>query len=101
MVRDRYEGLLRALVSSLEGPSGTLDAQMRKDLIAGKPLAGVLGSFATKVTENPASISDETVEALRGRGVTEEAIFDCIVAAALGAGLVRLRAAMHALGEKT
>jgi hypothetical protein len=101
MVRDRYEWLLRALLASIEGPSGTLDAQTRKDLVAGKPLAGVLGSFATKVTENPGSINDDTVDTLVAKGVSEESIFDCVVAASIGAGLVRLRAAMRALGEKS
>ena len=96
-MKDRFETLLSAVLVSVQGPTGKLDERTRADLVAGKPLTGALGAFATKVTENAASITDDHVATLRARGVDEESIFDCVIAAALGAGLARLRAAKRAL----
>jgi hypothetical protein len=96
---DRFALLLRALVDAIGKSTGVLDPKLRQDLLAGKPIAGALGSFAIKVTHNASSITDEHVAALRKQGVEEEAIFEAIIAAGVGAGLERLRAAKIALGE--
>jgi alkylhydroperoxidase family enzyme len=98
-MRDRHEGLLRSLIDAVAGPGGRLDATARRDLLAGKPLTGALGVFAARVTEDAGSITDEHVATLRSGGVDEESIFDCIVAAAIASGLVRLRAALRSMEE--
>jgi alkylhydroperoxidase/carboxymuconolactone decarboxylase family protein YurZ len=96
---DRYGKLLRALLDAVGGAKGTLDAKTRQDLLAARPVTGKLGAFAVKVTHEAGPITDEHIEALREQGVGEEAIFETIIAAAVGAGLERLRAAKRALGE--
>jgi hypothetical protein len=96
---DRYRKLLDNLLDAIAGAAGTLDSKTRRALLDGKSVAGALGSFATKVAHNSTTIKDEHIEALRTQGAGEEAIFDAIIAAAVGAGLERLRAAKRALGE--
>jgi alkylhydroperoxidase/carboxymuconolactone decarboxylase family protein YurZ len=97
---DRFAPLLRALLDAVGTSKGVLDTKTREDLLAGRPIAGSLGAFAIKVSHNAGSITDEHVAALRKQGIEEEAIFETIVAAGVGAGLARLRAAKLALGEK-
>jgi hypothetical protein len=97
---DRFEPLLRALLDAIGSSKGVLDTKTREALLAAKPVAGSLGAFAIKVAHNAGSITDESVAALRKQGIEEEAIFETIIAAGVGAGLERLNAAKRALGEK-
>jgi alkylhydroperoxidase family enzyme len=80
---------------------GSLDANLRADLLAGKPVTGTLGSFAIKVAHNPTSITDEHIRALLRAGYSEDQIFECVVAAAVGAGLERLNAGLALLEKKS
>jgi hypothetical protein len=96
---DRYRKLLNGLLDAIGGAAGTLDAKTRRALLDGKPAAGAIGAFAIKVAHNATAIRDEHIEALRTQGTGEEAIFEAIIASAVGAGLERLRAAWRALGE--
>ena len=61
-------------------------------------MSGTLGAFAIKVQENSAAITDEHIAALKAAGYSDEQIFECIVAAAVGAGMVRLEAGLALLG---
>jgi len=79
---------------------GALDSATRRDLLAGKPIAGKLGSFAIKVAQNATTITDAHVQALIDAGCTEDEIFECILSAATGAGIERLRAGLAALRGK-
>ncbi|MGH7435441.1 MAG: carboxymuconolactone decarboxylase family protein [Polyangiaceae bacterium] len=77
---------------------GELDASIRTALVAAKPVSGTLGAFAIKVQENSASITDAHIAALKAAGCSDEQIFECIIAAAVGAGMVRLEAGLALLG---
>ena len=48
-------------------------------------MSGTLGAFAIKVQENSAAITDEHIAVLKAAGYSDEQIFECIVAAAVGA----------------
>jgi alkylhydroperoxidase/carboxymuconolactone decarboxylase family protein YurZ len=84
-------------IAGVTQSDGHLARQVRQDLVAAKTMSGALGSFAIKVAQNAASINDEHIQALIRAGHSEDAIFECILAAALGAGMERLRAGLAAL----
>ena len=75
--------------------------EVREDLLAGRAMTGTLGAFAIKVAQNPTSIGTEHVHALKRAGHSEDAIFECIVAAALGAALERLQAGLDAVAGES
>jgi hypothetical protein len=87
------------MVDAVGKGDGALDGQIRADLLAGKPVAGPLGKLALQVIKNARSITDEDVSAVLRAGFTEDQVFECIVAAACGAGLARLRAGLALLEE--
>jgi alkylhydroperoxidase family enzyme len=91
--------LVEKMVDAVGTGEGALDPQIRADLLAGKRVSGPLGTLALQVTKNARSITDEDVAALLTAGFTEDQVFECIVAAACGAGLARLRAGLALLDE--
>lgn len=97
---DRYADTLKKLELAISESQGDLDNATRRDLLAGKPIAGKLGSFAIKVAQNATSITDAHVQALIDAGCSEDSIFECVLAAATGAGLERLRAGLAILRGK-
>lgn len=94
---DRHADLLKKLEKAMAEKEGGLDTSTRRDLLAGKPIAGKLGSFAIKVAQNATTITDAHVHALIEAGCTEDEIFECILTAATGAGIERLRAGLALL----
>jgi alkylhydroperoxidase family enzyme len=96
-VESRHEAQLHALLAAVRDLPGKVESRVRADLLAGRFAAGALGAFAVKVAENPTSIRDEHTAALLSGGTDEEAIFETVIATALGAGMKRLRAALDAL----
>src|SRR5215831_5664380 len=97
---DRHADLLKKLESAMTESNGDLDGATRRDLLAGKPIAGKLGSFAIKVAENAGKITDAHVKALIDAGCSEDSIFECVLAAATGAGIERLNAGLALLRGK-
>ena len=97
---DRHADLLKRLETAIADGKAKLDAATRRDLLAGKPIAGKLGSFAIKVAQNATTITDAHVRALLEAGCTEDEVFECVLAAATGAGIERLRAGLALLGVK-
>jgi hypothetical protein len=93
----RHARCLSDLVKAVGDGEGTLDSGIRKRLLEGKTPTSALGSFAVKVQENPSSITDAHVAALLEAGHSEDEIFECIVAAAMGAGLKRVQRVLRLL----
>jgi alkylhydroperoxidase family enzyme len=52
--------------------------------------------YLEKVRQNAYAVTDSDVEALTAAGLSEDEIFEHTIAAAVGAGLVRLHAALEA-----
>jgi alkylhydroperoxidase family enzyme len=98
---NRHDAHLQALLAAVRDLPGKLDTKARSDLLAGRFASGTLGSFAVKVAENSPSIRDEHVAALASGGADEEAIFETIIATAVGSGMKRLTAALAALEAAT
>lgn len=85
----------------LDGP-GKLSPAVRQT-IAGEGSAEippVLLPYLDKVAHHAYKVTDEDVQELLRAGLSEDEIFEATVAAALGAGLKRLRAGLAALGEE-
>jgi alkylhydroperoxidase/carboxymuconolactone decarboxylase family protein YurZ len=98
---DRHADPLKKLEKAIAETKGELDTTTRRDLLAGKPIAGKLGSFAIKVAQNATTITDAHIKALIDAGCTEDEIFECVLAAATGAGIERLHAGLALLRGKS
>jgi hypothetical protein len=94
---DPYRAERRALVESVVQGRGSLTPLLRRALVdraAGRPVKGPipekLAGFVDQVARDATGIKDADVAALTADGLDEEAVFEAIVAAALGASLARL-----------
>jgi alkylhydroperoxidase family enzyme len=96
----RHARCLADMLKAIGDGEGKLDAGVRRKLLEGKTPSSALGAFAVKVQENPTSITDAHIEALRAAGTSEDEIFECVVAAAVGAGVQRVRRVLDLLGSK-
>ena len=95
-LRSQREALLEQV---LRGP-GTVSAELRQAAAAGKGLPPDLAAFVEKVHRHAYRVTDEEVAALRAKH-GEDALFEIIVAAAVGAADQRFHAGMRALVEAT
>ncbi len=76
---------------------GALPAQTRQAAFEGGPLPEPMASLAEKMRTNASMISDEDVLALKAAGHSDDAIFELIVATAVGAAEKRLNHALALL----
>jgi alkylhydroperoxidase family enzyme len=60
-------------------------------------LPQLLAAFVQKVARRSYTVTDADIAALRAAGYSEDAIFEAIVSAAVGAGIERLTAGLAAL----
>ncbi len=105
---DRYARAMSDLQAAVLESPGELDPAVRRAIAtrvalrsgaaqrAAEPLPTPLADYVEKVGTRAFDMKDEDVEALRRAGYSEEAVFEATVAAALGAGLARLRRARAA-----
>jgi alkylhydroperoxidase family enzyme len=102
-VSDRHAELFERLrVSALEGP-GEWEPGVRKAIAEERAVGAVppvLLPYLEKVAYQAYAVTDEDVEALKKAGLSEDRIFEATVAAAVGAGLKRLRIGLAALKKE-
>jgi hypothetical protein len=98
---NKYAEAVRGLLDAVGSSPGEVDSQVRRDLLAAKPISGALGSFAIKVQHNPTNITDEHIASLRAAGHSDEVIYEIIIAASVGAAMERLRAGLALLEIET
>jgi alkylhydroperoxidase family enzyme len=91
----RLEELIAAVV---HGP-GTLPSTTRRAILTGEPVPGDLARLVAKVADGGLAVTDDDVAALLAGGYGEDAVFECVVAAAVAAGVARLRAVERLLAE--
>jgi alkylhydroperoxidase/carboxymuconolactone decarboxylase family protein YurZ len=96
----RHARQLAELTKAIADGEGKLDADLRKKFLDGKAPSSALASFAVKVQENATSITDAHIESLLNAGYSEDQIFECVIASAVGAGVVRVRRVLDLLGGK-
>lgn len=89
--------LLVDLASRVSRGAGTLDPALRIAALEGTGGAGPLQPFVDKVRNQAWDVSEADVDGLRDRDLSEDQIFELTIAAAVGAGLERLEAAMRTL----
>jgi len=96
-LRARTEGLTRAI---LDGDGGTT-LKSRREAFDGTPADPLIGRYVDLVRRHAYRITDGDVAALRAAGHGDDAIFELTAAAALGAGMERLRAGLALLDIET
>jgi hypothetical protein len=84
--------LLKELADGVGRDAGVLPGGLRRDLVNGQGIVGDLGQLAELVAAGGLGVTDEHIRRLLVSGHSADAVFECVVAAAVGAGLARLRA---------
>lgn len=82
----QMERLRRAVLS---GP-GSLSPDVRQAISEGARLSGPLQVFVEKITAAASTLTDDDIAELHRAHYTDDQIFEAIVSAAVGAGLLRL-----------
>ena len=92
----RHGEALTEIRRAVLDPRGDLSVEAREAILAG---AGpdALQPYLEKVRRHAYRVRDEDVEALRGSGWSDDALFEATVAAAAGEGLRRFELALAAL----
>ncbi len=100
-MRRSYAEFLEQLKKALLGPSAKLPLNVRQDILEGRILEGVLNAFVVRVRGNASSITQEHIDELKAKGLSEDEIFEATVCAAFVAGAERYQAAMKAMAGST
>lgn len=91
---------LKELADGVSGEAGVLPCGLRRDLVDGKGIGGDLGALAELVAAGGLEVTDGHIRRLLVSGYSSDAVFECVVAAAVGAGLQRLRAVERLLQDR-
>ena len=108
---NRFESHRHNMLRSVLETPGTLDPSLRHAIFvrAAAPsnndsdpdcpegLPTLLCAFVDKVLQHAYKVTDGDIERLRDAGYSEDAIFETIVCAAVGAGLFRLDRGLNAM----
>lgn len=94
---DRHVRLVADLRRAVLESPGVTDQARREAAAAGSGLDEPWASYVALVRERPYRVTDGDIDALRVSGRSEDEIFEVTIAAALGAGIHRLDAALRAL----
>ncbi|HEV8579503.1 MAG TPA: hypothetical protein VGX68_10525 [Thermoanaerobaculia bacterium] len=106
---DRSLAWVERLRQSVLAGSGMTEAALRQAVEVRAAVAGgrkgeaagaippELADFVDKVIRHAWQVTDEDVEQLQRAGYSEDAIFELVIAAALGAGMGRLERGLAAL----
>jgi hypothetical protein len=96
---ERKQELWRRLEEAVLHSPGTLEPAIRQAIAAERDVPTALRAYVSKVHRHAYKVIDEDVAELRAAGYSEDQIFEATLAAALGAGRVRLHAGLAALRE--
>ena len=108
----RYRDLVDQLAHTVLDGGGETDPKLRRavaqlaakgslghELAPGTAIPGAIAPFVTKVAQEPFRVTDQDLATLRAAGYSEEAVFEIVVAASLGAGIARLERRLSAARE--
>jgi alkylhydroperoxidase family enzyme len=90
----------RGVVARVLDGDGVTAVEARRAAFAGPVEDPVLARYLDLVRGAPDRVSDASIERLHGAGFDDDAIFELTVAAALGAGMERLRLGLSLLGRE-
>jgi alkylhydroperoxidase family enzyme len=88
-----------SLVDAVLEGEGSVDRTVRHAAFQRTGVPAALSSLVDNVRDCAYRVTDEDLDHLRASGYRDDQIFEVLVAAALGAGWVRLEQAMQALRE--
>ena len=95
-MKDRHAELRRAVEETvLDGP-GVTDSQLRRACAEGTGVPEDLRDLVEKIEHNPSAVTDSDIETLQAR-YSDDALFELVVSASLGASMRRIRAAIAAV----
>lgn len=94
---DRFASLRNATASALLDANGDTDPELRRAVARGDA-PPELTALVQKIRSRAYTVTDEDIDALKGR-YSEDQMFEIIVAAAFGAASERLAAGRRALDE--
>jgi alkylhydroperoxidase family enzyme len=90
---------VEAMLSAFLGETGALARDERQAIVGGGEVPAGLRAYVDKVARHAYRVTDEDFAALRAAGYTDDQIFEATIAAALHAGLSRLRIGRRAIGR--
>jgi alkylhydroperoxidase family enzyme len=88
------------LVEGVLDGEGATSTQARRAAFAGRAEDPAVAGYLDVVRRHAYRVTDEDVARLHAAGLDDDAIFELTVAAALGAGVERLRAGLSLLGRE-
>ncbi len=98
-IQSRYPRQHKKLRYAVLDAPATADATLRLAAYCGEGLAEPLSGYVEKLRRYAYRVQDSDIERVHGAGYSEDQIFEVTIAAALGAGDVRLRVGLSALNE--
>ena len=81
---------LDELAETISSAPGVLPRTVRRALAGGGRIPGELGELAELVAAGGMEVTDRLIRRLLISGYSEDVVFECVVAAAVGAGSQRL-----------
>ena len=100
-VLERLRARTEALTEAILDGDGVTTPAARREAFDGTPADPLIGRYVDLVRRHAYRITDSDVAALRDAGLGEDAVFEFTAAAALGAGMQRLRTGLALLDVKT
>jgi alkylhydroperoxidase family enzyme len=97
---DRHAVAVDALRHAVFQSSGSTQPAVRIAAGRGGELPEPLAAYAAKVRDQSYRLTDADFAKLTGAGLSDDAIFEITIAAAVGAALERLEAGLHAVRER-
>lgn len=101
MSRDERRRLFQRLVTDVATRPATLPVETRRAIVAAArgetPPPGALGQLVEVIQRRAVEVTDADIAAARDEGHDDDALYEAVVASALGAASVRLDAAMRAI----
>jgi hypothetical protein len=94
---DRHAATVNALRRAVFESPGSTEPSVREAAGSGGKLPEPLSSYAAKVRDRSYRITDTDFAGLTTAGLSDDAIFEITIAAAVGAALQRLDAGMRAV----
>src|SRR5262245_33264146 len=97
-MQDRFEGHRRSLEEAVLARPGFTDPELRRRIADRRDVPPDLAPLVENIEGHAYAVTDDDVAALKTKHA-EDALFEIVVAAALGSALRRLRAGLDALEE--
>jgi hypothetical protein len=99
MIADRHAASLSSLHNAVLRTPGAINAAARENAFAGFAADQTVGAYVTKVQDASYRVTGRDFDGLSALGLSQDAILELTLAAALGAANRRLEAGLRAMHE--